>query len=61
MMGQLPKDAASMQQASHQEVVKKQYASPRLVEYGSLAKLTQAGSGGAGDGGATPGSTRMCL
>jgi len=50
MTGELPKDAASMQQESHQEVVKKQYASPRLVEYGSLAKLTQGVGGTIGDG-----------
>lgn len=57
MMGQLPKDAASMQQESHQEVVKKKYACPRLVEYGSLAKLTQ----GAGSTMADAGNTKPCL
>lgn len=57
MMGQLPKDAASMQQESHQEVVKKKYACPRLVEYGSLAKLTQ----GANSNRADAGGTKTCL
>ena len=57
MMGQLPKDAASMQQESHQEVVKKKYASPRLVEYGSLAKLTQGSGSNRTDGG----NTMVCL
>lgn len=59
MMGQLPKDAVSMQQESHPEVVKKKYASPRLVEYGSLAKLTQAKGGTKADG--VGSSTMSCL
>lgn len=59
MMGQLPKDAASMQRESHPEVVKKKYASPRLMEYGNLAKLTQGGGGTRGDG--LLHATRGCL
>ena len=61
-MGQLAKDAASMQQESQPEITekahaKKRYASPRLVEYGSLAKLTH----GAGSNRADAGSTKPCL
>lgn len=57
-MGQLPKNGTSIQQESHSQVVKKKYASPRLMEYGSLAKLTQAKPGNMGDGVAT---TKACL
>lgn len=57
MMGQLPKDVVSMQQESHPEVVKKKYTSPRLMEYGSLAKLTQGTGGNRSD----LGNTKPCL
>lgn len=50
-MGQLPKNGTSIQQESHSQVVKKKYASPRLMEYGSLAKLTHGGGGTKNDGG----------
>lgn len=56
-MGQLPKDTTSMQQENRPEVVKKRYVTPRLTEYGSLAKLTHGGGGTKDDsmlgGGAT--------
>jgi len=40
--------------------VKKTYVLPSLIEYGSVAKLTQTGSGSGGDGGT--GAMRMvCL
>lgn len=58
-MGHLPKDTTSMQQESSSAVVKKKYASPRLMEYGSLAKLTHGGGGTRGDG--VGHSTRSCL
>lgn len=61
-MGQMPKDAPSMRQERRQEIVKnvkKLYASPALVEYGSLAKLTRGSGGTVGDAGA--GSMVMCL
>ncbi len=38
--------------------VKKSYASPSLVEYGSIAKLTQGASGPLSDG---PGMAMVCL
>lgn len=60
-MGQLPKDGTSIQRESHSEVVKKTYASPRLTEYGSLAKLTHGGGGTKNDGGAGGGATMTCL
>ena len=36
------------------ERAKKVYAPPRLVEYGSIAKLTQNGAGSGADGGGWP-------
>lgn len=59
-MRKLPKDGTSIPQESHPEVIKKQYASPRLIEYGSLAKLTQGGSNKGADTGAGA-FTKMCL
>jgi len=41
-------------------VMKKVYARPSLVEYGSIAKLTQSGSGSGADGGAI-GMSMVCL
>jgi len=58
-MGQLPKDGTSIQQGSHPAIVKKKYASPRLMEYGSLAKLTQVKGGTMSDGGTL--TTKSCL
>lgn len=60
-MGQLPKDATSMQQENSSAVVKKKYASPRLMEYGSLAKLTHGGGGTKDDSMAGGGATMTCL
>jgi len=40
---------------------KKSYASPRLVEYGSIAKLTQSGAGSGADGGLVAGMMMTCL
>ena len=60
-MGQLPKDATSIQQESNPEVVKKKYASPRLMEYGSLAKLTRGSGGANAETGGGTGNTKMCL
>jgi hypothetical protein len=60
-MGQLPKDGTSIQRESHPEVVKKKYASPRLTEYGSLAKLTHGGGGTKNDSGGGGGNTMTCL
>ncbi len=37
------------------------YISPRLVEYGSVAKLTQSGQGSGSDGGAIAGMMMVCL
>lgn len=39
---------------------KKPYTEPRLIEYGSVAKLTQSGSGNKNDGGGG-GMMRVCL
>lgn len=60
-MGQLPKDGMSTQQENHPEVVKKKYASPRLMEYGSLAKLTRGSGGASAETGGGSGNTKMCL
>jgi hypothetical protein len=40
---------------------KSMYLSPSLVEYGSVAKLTQNGQGSGADGGATAGMMMVCL
>jgi hypothetical protein len=40
----------SQPEAAHQAQVKKLYASPALIEYGSIAKLTEAGGFSAADG-----------
>lgn len=39
---------------------RKKYAAPRLVDYGSLEKLTQTGSGSGADGGSA-GMSMVCL
>jgi hypothetical protein len=54
-MGQLLDDGVSGAQEHHPAVakeaqVKKPYVSPALVEYGSIAKLTEAGGLSAADG-----------
>lgn len=37
------------------------YESPHLVEYGSVAKLTQSGAGSGGDGGPEANMMMVCL
>ena len=39
---------------------KKVYRSPVLSQYGDVKRLTGGGNGGAGDGGATAGKTKVC-
>ena len=41
--------------------VKSKYLSPTLVEYGSVAKLTQSGAGSGNDGNVTAGMMMNCL
>ena len=44
----------SIQQKDPRKAKKKNYVSPKLVEYGALAELTKMGAiGGAGDGAST--------
>ena len=55
-----------MQQDNRQTPVnkpaaKKPYSTPQLVDYGSIAKLTQTGNGTGADGGGIPGMTMVCL
>jgi len=54
-----------MEQDKHQitldRTAKKPYVTPCLVEYGSVAKLTQNGNGTGADGGMTAGMMMMCL
>ena len=38
------------QQAAHEREGKRPYATPRLIEYGSVAKLTQSGGSAQSDG-----------
>jgi hypothetical protein len=40
---------------------KKPYESPRLTEYGGIARLTQSGAGSGTDGGADPTMMMVCL
>jgi hypothetical protein len=40
---------------------KRPYVRPALVAFGSVAKLTQSGSGSGADGGTIPGMTMPCL
>ena len=40
---------------------KKTYVAPSLVEYGSIEKLTQTGSGTGADGGMVAGMQMACL
>jgi hypothetical protein len=42
-------------------ISKKPYGKPQLIEYGSIAKLTQNGNGSLGDGGTMAGMFMMCL
>ncbi len=37
------------------------YTPPTVVDYGSVAKLTQTGNGSGADGGAVAGMTMTCL
>ena len=41
--------------------VKKPYATPEVVEYGSVAKLTQSGAGSISDGTFTNSQLKSCL
>jgi hypothetical protein len=41
--------------------VKKPYTSPRFSAYGSVAKLTQTGTGSGTDGGGQAGMMMVCL
>lgn len=55
-----------MQQNNRQTLVnkpaaKKPYTTPQLVDYGSIAKLTQSGFGTGTDGGGVPGMSMVCL
>jgi hypothetical protein len=60
-MAPRPQEADSLNQESQPEVVKKIYSSPDLIEYGSVAKLTQSGNGSGADGGLIPGMQMVCL
>jgi hypothetical protein len=40
---------------------KKAYATPEIVEYGSVAKLTQSGAGSISDGTFTNSQLKSCL
>ena len=40
---------------------KKAYRTPRLTEYGSVAKLTQSNAGSGADGGKRAGQMKACL
>ena len=40
----------SIQQKDHRKTKKKNYVSPKLVEYGALAELTKTGGGSKTDG-----------
>ena len=60
-MEKKPEDASSQVTPSRSpRSVKKPYVKPALTEYGSVAKLTRAGSGSRNDGGGG-GMMRMCL
>jgi hypothetical protein len=54
-------EAESLNQESQPEVMKKIYSSPSLIEYGSVAKLTQTGNGSGVDGGIDPTMMMVCL
>jgi len=43
------------------KIAKKPYASPQLIEYGNVAKLTQGLTGSGTDGGPAGMSLMMCL
>jgi len=60
-MAPRPQGAELSNQESQPEVVKKIYSSPSLLEYGSVAKLTQSGTGSGADGGPIPGMMMVCL
>jgi hypothetical protein len=45
----------------HTLTVKRTYIAPNLVEYGSVAKLTQNGNGTGIDGNPTAGMMMVCL
>ena len=47
-----------LQQSAAGTSAKKAYATPRLIEYGSVAKLTATGAGSTSDGGM---SMKSCL
>jgi hypothetical protein len=60
-MAPLPQEAESLNQEGQAEVVKKTYSTPCLLEYGSVAKLTQTGLGTGTDGGTMVGFMMVCL
>jgi len=43
-------DDRSIQKKDHRKTKKKNYVSPKLVEYGALAELTKTGVGSGTDG-----------
>jgi hypothetical protein len=59
-MAPQPQGAESLNQESQPEMLKKTYSSPSLMEYGSIAKLTQGGNGSGADGGPA-GMSMVCL
>jgi len=51
-MGDVPESRSEQQLAGAEATrPKNQYVTPQLVEYGSIAKLTQGASAGAAEGG----------
>ena len=54
-------ESRSANSAAPGSTMKKTYLSPSLVEYGSVAKLTQSGNGSGVDGGPTAGMMMVCL
>ena len=61
MFEKLDESRSSNIAAPGSRIVKKTYLSPSLVEYGSVAKLTQSGMGSGTDGGTMAGFMMMCL
>jgi len=59
-MAQRSEAENSLNRGNQLTIVKKAYATPRLWVYGSIAKLTQNGSGSGTDGG-TGTSMMVCL
>jgi hypothetical protein len=61
MFEKLDERRSSNISAPGSRIVKKTYLSPSVVEYGSVAKLTQNGAGSGVDNGTTAGMMHMCL